>query len=416
MPTYSFSGTAQGDDSTPVSFSGSVEIGVPTPAMPKEKFGFSYPNFGPSMPAEEFVKHFAAAMHNPDSYRIGIQYGTDIRVLNPEGVYLKHVNLRTIIPGYDDDHPSYDFVHRHHPEWIIRDKNGNTIPMFLPGEECVDFGNDDYLDYALNDWMPEMYLDETDSDPDKLTFYLQDNGNFTAMSIDCGAGNATCSRYTTDEGVVSAWKRMLDRWKERWPQKKIFVNTGPNCYQPPADQLPRMKDVLAHADGYYSESLTSDHVYWNTQPKDQWRNALNATMELADWLAENDKYFFPNLGTDSDGSEPTQAEVDYAYAFFNLMRQGNKQFFSRACLDAGGLWVPEVYPEMELALGPALEERTLISPNVYRRRFERATAIVNLSNASTQVALPAGVKNSRGQNVASPLTLSSFSGLTVYAA
>jgi Hypothetical glycosyl hydrolase family 15 len=387
----------------------------PEPEGPKERFGFSYPNFGPSMPAEEFVKHFAAAMHNPDSYKIGIQYGTDIRVLNPNGVYLKHINLRTIIPGYDDDHPSYDWVHKNHPEWIVKDANGNPVPMFLPGEECVDFGNDAYLDYALNDWMPNMYLDETDKDPGKTTYYLQDNGNFTAMSINCAGGDNVCSRYTTDEGVQSAWKHMLDRWKQRWPNKKIFVNTGPNCYQPPDQQLPPMKDVLAHADGYYSESLTTDHVYYSGQPKDQLRNAMEATMQLADWLAENNKFFFPNLGTGEDGSEPTQKEVDYAYAFFNLMRRGDKQFFSRACLDAGGLWVPEVYPEMTLSLGSALEERTEISTNLYRRRFAAATAYVNLRNDQVSISLPETInKNSLGANVASPLLLGSFSGLTLY--
>jgi hypothetical protein len=138
-------------------------------------------------------------------------------------------------------------------------------------------------------------------------------------------------------------------------------------------------------------------------------------MQLADWLAENNKYFFPNLGTDEDGSEPTQKEVDYAYAFFNLMRRGDKQFFSRACLDAPGMWVPEVYPEMTLALGKPLEERTQISSNVYRRKFEKAIAYVNLSDGAVTINLPTGTyTNSLGQAINSPLTLSSFGGLTVY--
>jgi hypothetical protein len=390
----------------------------PQPEEPPGKFGFVYPNFTSTpgaMDQEEFAQTFAASMLNPGSYRIMITYGVDIRVLNPAGVYLKHINLRTIVPGHDDDHPDYEWVHQNHPEWIIRDANGNTVPLFLPNEECCDFGNDAYLDYALNEWMPQQYLDDTDKDPSKTFFYLQDNGNFQAMNINCAGGDTVCSRYTADQGVQSAWKHMLDRWRSKWPNRKIFVNTGPNCYEPPEVQLPRMRDVLSHADGYYSESLTSDHVYWSGQPNNQKRNAMEATMQLADWLAENNKYFFPNLGTGEDGSEPTQTEVDYAYAFFNLMRKGDKQFFSRACLDAGGYWQPEVYPEMMLALGPALGERTQISTNLYRRKFEKATSYVNLSDTKVSITLPESTnKNSLGATVASPLVLDPFNGLTLY--
>lgn len=389
----------------------------PDPQPPEEpkQFGFVYPSFGPTMSAQQFVEKFQASMLNPNSYQIGIDYGADIRVLNPNGVYLKHINLRTIVPGNSDDHPDYDWIHQNHPEWIIRDANGKTVPLFLPEEECCDFGNDAYLDYCLNKWMPEQYFDDTDKDTSKVFCYLQDNGNFKAQSINCAGGDAVCTRYTSDEGVQSAWKHMLDRWKAKWPNHRIFVNTGPTCYEAPEAQLPRMKDVLAHADGYYSESLTSDHVYYSEQPPDQLRNAMEATMQLADWLAQNDKYFFPNLGTDTDGSEPTQEETDYAYAFFNLMRRGNKQFYSQAKVDVNGIWAPTVYPEMELALGQALGERTQISTNLYRRKFAKATAYVNLRDDKVSISLPEAVnKNSLGANIASPLLLNSFRGLTLY--
>lgn len=414
MPTYSFSGTAQSEGSSaPIPFSGSVAIDNPS-TQSKEKFGFIYPNFGPAMSAEEFVQKFVASMHNPDTYQHWIGAGTDIRKINPAGVYLKHINLRTIVSTKGASHPDYDWIHKNHPEWIIRDKNGNTVPLFLPEEECLDFGNDAYLDYALGKWMPETFLDATDSDPNKVCYYLQDNGNFLAQSINCGSGNATCSRYTTDEGVQSAWKHMLDRWRAAWPNKKIFVNTGVISYQTPDQQLPRMKDVLSHADGYFSESLTNDHVYWSAQPNNQLRNALEATMQLADWLADNGKYFFPNLGP-GDGGEPTQEETDYGYAFFNLMRRGDRQFYSQVEKDASGNWVPEVYPEMTLGLGEPIEERTEITGNVYRRKFEKAIAVVNLDDLSASITLPAGnYTNSRGQAISSPLSLPPFSGLTLY--
>ena len=70
---------------------------------------------------------------------------------------------------------------------------------------------------------------------------------------------------------------------------------------------------------------------------------------------------------------------------------------------------------MNLPLGQPLEERQQISLNVYRRSFEHATAYVNLSDSVVSINLPPGTHtNSLGQAVISPLTLASFSGLTVY--
>lgn len=419
MPTYiikapaGFSITEVPDQTEPTPPTQPIQ----PPQSEAKRFGFIYPNFTPTMTASQFVGKFDASMHNPKVYRDWITQGTDIRKLNPNGVYLKHINLRTIIPNDNPnapDHPDYNWIHQNHPEWIIKDANGKTVPLFLPEEECMDFGNDAYLDYCLNTWLPNQYLDETDKDPNKVTFYLQDNGNFKGQNINCGTSNPVCSTYTTDAGMQSAWKHMLDRWRAKWPNKKIFVNTGPTSYETPEAQLPRLKDVLAHADGYFSESLTSDHVYWSAQPNNQKRNALEATMQLADWLADNGKFFFPNLGP-GDGVEPTQAETDYGYAFFNLMRKGDKQFYSQINKNATGLWVPKVYPEMTLALGLPSETRTLIAANVYRRKFAKATAYVNLSDASITIPLSAGTnKNSLGAAIASPLTLGSFKGLTIF--
>jgi hypothetical protein len=67
--------------------------------QPGGGFGFSYPNFTGAtgaMTAEQFAQTFSATMHNPNAYRQWINSGTHIRKLNPAGVYLKHLNLRTI--------------------------------------------------------------------------------------------------------------------------------------------------------------------------------------------------------------------------------------------------------------------------------------------------------------------------------
>jgi hypothetical protein len=150
-----------------------------------------------------------------------------------------------------------------------------------------------------------------------------------------------------------------------------------------------IEDVLSHTDGYFSEYLTNDHAYWDSQPNSGKRNALKATMRLATWLADHGKVFFPNLEM-GDGRQPTRSETNYAWAFFNLVRKGNLQFFAKVTQDSTGLWQPRTYPEMNLSLGQALEERQQISPNVYRRSFEHAIAYVNLSDSAVSISLPPG--------------------------
>jgi Hypothetical glycosyl hydrolase family 15 len=358
-------------------------------------------------------------MHNPDVFRQWIKAGTDIRKLNPSGIYLKHLNLRTIdsaqLEPSVEGHPDYKWIKTNHPEWIIKDINGNTVPMYRSTEESLDFGNDAYLDWVLNTWMPNNYFDSTDSDPKLITWYLHDNGDFRRMYINCAPSDAVCNRYNSDAGVQSAFKHMFDRFKARWPNKRIMVSTGTLSYMSPAQQLPFIEDVLSHTDGYFSECLVNSHCYWDSQPNAGKRNALQATLQLASWLADQGKVFFPNLGM-GDTTQPTQVETDYGWAFFNLMRKGNQQFFAKVTQDSTGMWQPRMYPEMSLTLGQPLELAQEISPNVYRRAFEQAIAYVNLSDSAVSIALPSGAncKNSLGQAVSSPLTLASFSGLTVY--
>jgi len=383
------------------------------------QFGFPHPNFtgaAGAMTAQQFVLVFDAAMHNPNVFRRWIQAGTDIRKLNPSGVYLKHLSLRTIDRSYASvgDHPDYNWIKTNHPEWIIKDINGNTVPLYHSTEESLDFGNDAYLNWVLNTWMPNNYLDSTDRDSNRITWYLQDNGDFLRMHINCAPSDAVCNRYNSDAGVQSAFKHMFDRFKARWPNKRIMVSTGTLSYVTPSEQLPFIEDVLSHTDGYFSECLVDSRCYLAGAPNSGKRNALKATMRLASWLADHGKVFFPNLGM-GDGTHPTRSQTNYGWAFFNLVRKGNLQFFAKVTQDSTGMWQPRMYPEMSLTLGRPLELAQEISPNVYRRKFEQAIAYVNLSDSAVSINLPPGTyNNSVGQVVSSPLTVASFSGLTVY--
>ena len=370
------------------------------------------------MTAQEYVQLFNGGFHTSATYKYWISVGTDIRMLNPAGVYLKHINFRTIEGGpaaAAGSHPDYNFIKQNHPEWIIKDRNGNPISLFGWGE-ILDFGNDAFLDWALNVWMPNQYLDETDRDPNRVTWFVHDNGEFGRMYLDCAAGDAVCNRYNTDEGMRTAWENLLRRFKARYPNKRMVISTGPVTYKPVADQMAVFQRILSLADGYFNETLTNDGAYYNDQPNAGKRRVLVTTMQLASWLADNGKIFFPNLGM-GDGVEPSQAQVDYGWAFFNLMRKGDWQFFSRVTKDASGIWVPRTYPEMNLVLGQPTEVATQQSPNVWRRDFTNSIAYVNLSDASVSIPLPSTggpYRDSLGQTVNSPLTLASFSGLTVY--
>ena len=405
---------------------GAVWLGVsivrshadPAPVQPGGRFAFPYPNFTNApgtLTLPQYAQTIAGLYHHPGAFRFWVSQGTDPRVLNPNGVYLKHINVRTLYKPTDaeiGDHPPHDWILQNHPEWVIRDRNGNTVPLFLPGEVSVDFGNPAYLDYVWGTWFPTLYGDALDRDPNVVTWYLHDNGNFDRMFIDCGPNNPDCEKYNTDEGMRQAWEAMLGAFKARWPNKRLLISTGPVTYKPVADQMAAFQRVLGKADGYYSETFTNDYVYWNDQPNAGKRLALETTRQLAGWLAANGKVFFPNtLG--AGNTPPSQAAVDYAWAFFNLMREGPWQFFSQATKDAAGNWVPRVYPEMSLPLGDPTEAATVIAPNVWRRDYTKSVALVNLSDSAVAVTLPpagAPYRNARGQTVASPLTLGELRG------
>ena len=107
-------------------------------------------------------------------------------------MYLKHINVRTLYKPTDaeiGDHPPHDWILANHPEWIIRDRNGKTVPLFVADEVSVDFGNPAYLDYVWGTWCPTLYGDPLDRDPTVVTWYLHDNGSFDRMFIDCGPNN-----------------------------------------------------------------------------------------------------------------------------------------------------------------------------------------------------------------------------------
>src|SRR5207302_1760049 len=132
-------------------------------------------------------------------------------------------------------------------------------------------------------WFPHKYgngsggyFDSTDGDVNLFTGYEQDNGRFLGnnSTINCAAGDAQCQKYNTDAGVQTAFKALFDKFHAYYPHKIILVSTGLMSYLTPTEQLPVFKDVLSHADGYFSECLTNNPCYWNGQPNSAKRNAL----------------------------------------------------------------------------------------------------------------------------------------------
>jgi len=419
---------ATGGPTGATSSAGPAPVGTaPGPVLPGGRFAFAYPFFsledgakGVATP-EGFAARFAGGKHNPGVIDGWASAGRDIRALNPRGMYFKHVNLRITdnsragpAGSKVDGIPTYDWIRAHHPEWIIKDRRGKPVPMYLPTEEVLDFGNDAYLDWALDTWMPEQLFDAADRAA-PVVHLQHDNGDFQAHDIDCAPGDAICERYTTDEGMQSAWVHMLTRLKKRWPQVRVIVSSGPKPFVDVDVQLAAFKRVLAAADGYYSEGLTDrHHHYLKTATGAERRANLEMILRLAAWLSEQGKIFMPIEGQDS-GVPPTQADTDYAFAFFNLLRtSSDRQFFAKVSIDRDGQWVPTEYPEMDAPLGTPTGAATQIRPHVYERTFTTAVAYVNLSDAGTTIDLPAGPwRNSRGEPV-SALTLRPFTGITLY--
>lgn len=411
------------------------------------KFWFPYPVFGTAggMSTTTFSLYFDTAYTHPKGWDNWSKIGNDLREFS-NSPQLKHLNVRTI-EYYDKnrpqdnigDHPEYHYVADRDArvasadKWRLYDQDGKTISLFGWGE-VVDFADPEYLDWTMKTWMVDEFFDPIEKG-NKEAFYVHDNGNFRAItststcmgsksSIVDQATYNTCMRYDTDDEVRDSWKKMLLAFKSAHPNKKILISSGPVTYETPSDQMRVWKEVYQYADGYWSESFTNNQVYWETEKNgESIRNAMNAIMQLSDWLALNNKYMFVNVGM-AGGLDPqnpkdvvTNTEIDYAWAFFNVLRKGDKQYFSYVTRDpVTGAWVPRIYPEMTKSLGNPLGDRREIRSDVYRREYENALAYVNLSDSSISIDLPQGFEytNARNERITSPLVLNRFSGLTVY--
>src|SRR4029079_7082926 len=114
-----------------------------------------------------------------------------------------------------------------------------------------------------------------DADPYVVSWFLQDNGYILEPLTQgqCSSTDSMCNRYATAQGVRDAWIYLFDRLKARWPNKKIVLSTGPVTYKSTTEQMAAFQQVLSHTAGYFSESFTNDHAYWNTQPNSGKRTA-----------------------------------------------------------------------------------------------------------------------------------------------
>ena len=388
-------------------------------ALPGGKFGFSYPNFaGSTLNPQAFTQTFGALMHNPSAFQAWAASGTDPRRLSPGAPWMKHINIRSLQTSQPstatEGRTTLAQIQAVNSSWILKDASGNPITLFgIPGEYHLDFGNPAYQDWIVNTWMPTQLFDAADQEI-PVTWFMHDVGSFVRNYTNCAPSDAACNRYNTDDGIITAWDTFFAKFKQRWPQKKITLNVGTLTYVPVATQVAGLQRVLAKADGMFSECLTEVDCYWKNESPAGKRTALLATLQIARWLADNGKAYFPNIGI--GGDVLTQPQIDYSFAFFNLMRRGDQQYLG---WNNPPSWSPRTYPEMSTPLGAPVADAVEFSSNVFRREFQGALAYVNLSDSPVSIPLPsagAPYRNAQGQTVNSPLNLTPFSGLTVYKA
>jgi hypothetical protein len=431
--TVTINQTVTQGDGTQITVSGSLKLSaVPVdassvpPTQLLSRFAFPYPNLQTGAPAPAnltgFGSRFDGAQHNPSAYDAWVASGTDPRVLNPKGVYLKHVNFVTADVNQCnvkiEGRPDYCDIALNHPQWILRNSANAIVTLYGPTDAVLDWGNDAYIDYLIATTIPAI-LDSYETAATTPAIYFEhDNGSFYARNYTPLAGASYAYAYNTDAGVQAAWLHLIGRLHAAFPTLKIVISSFPDLNRSISSQMTVFQSIFLAADGYYSEGLTDRHVWWGKTGSGvsdaQKRNALNVTMQLASWLADHGKIFMPMEGQ-GDGIAMSQADTDYAYAVFNLFRKGDKQFFCKFSM-SGTNWVPAEFPEMNLPIGSAVDTAAVsIGANVWRRKFTKAESYVNWSSASVTVTPSPGSvwKNALG-TAFSTITLQPFTGLTVY--
>ncbi len=336
--------------------------------------------------------------------------GKDLSAENERVKWIKSLNPHPIMLVYGG---SINAANTHlpawkkptqHPDWFLKNENGDWVGDFEYGSLHLDPGNSGWREFrakAYADLIDRYGYDGVFVDlcqPD--THYV--NYKKTSKTVNPKTGQA----YTDAE-----WKEailgLLQAVRRQVGDKMIIANTGRGGTYFKTGAA----DLLTVVDGIQNEGFTG----WTQDPTkpggitvDEWKQDVDALVDCA----KRDKIMVAvaNVRKREEGEPVAAFDERYRFITASFLLGANAKSFLRyyaIAFGTPGIYLPgkEVMPECaNVSLGEPRDTYAK-KDGVYQREFERGKVIVNPTPREMRVPLSGQWKTDTGSAVASPLVL-----------
>jgi hypothetical protein len=173
--------------------------------------------------------------------------------------------------GFSDKYlPDYEYILTHHPEWIIRNRDGSKAQWYHDKQFLhLDLGNPHYVDWVIT-WLKSQ------------TF---GGGPFRGhLGLDYGIfkPDRRWAKYDREAAYQDAWEYFLRRISQAFrPDYKVVLNVG-GCDLPTFARLIRWVDGVLFEDFYPPVPATETNLR-------QMRRSIRDRWEKGQWCQENGK-------------------------------------------------------------------------------------------------------------------------------
>lgn len=350
--------------------------------------------FGSWPPTEEQIARIAPHYDN-------ILFGADKKDLiarfkkyNPDLTFFIYVDSG-LNPGFKQsdaggvDAEDTKWIVEHHPDWILKDKDGHLIRsrggLSNPGEYWPDPGNREWQHFFAE--KVSKLLKETGGPWNGVLF---DQFLGTADSYERYAKSARQVKYPTDESFQAAWIEFFKAVRPKIPVPLIVNMEGGSIIRRPAF----VEEVAKAAGGAENE------IFPEEMPSEDLRPYLETVQNLP-----------PNIHVRIN-SKPAGWAGDadrtlFAYYCYLLIADRNREVYwtnKEGSSDVPHYW----YREFDLDLGAA-KGQIRFGDSIWSREFENAVVIVNPGKVAGEYSWDASVRyyDVRASFLQSPIRLKS---------
>lgn len=300
------------------------------------------------------------------------------------------------------DEQNIDWIIQNHPDWLLRDKNGNPIRsgrgLSNEGEYWGDPGNREYQEFFAEKVNKALERSGNIWDGVLLDQFFGILDNFTNYA---NANQQT--RYKTDPEFQAAQLAFMRRLSEL-----VKVPVIPNLDGSTSIQYPDFFVELAKTGGGIENEIypfeNSDETDASLLPSDSLASLIEGILQLP-------KNKYVRISAKPGGMAGNIDRTLYAYFTYLLIAGPDRQIYWS--FKEGDSSIPHYwYKEFDLDLGRYLSEVEF--GDVWKRELENATVIINPYRQEKQFNFQGVRYNIKGEELRSRVILPPSSGILLF--